>query len=161
MERATTSATGAALIAVLDRQGRLYTRMLDLAEQQRLALIEGDTAVLPALAREMEGLTTVLDQLEDERRTYTVTLAGADMSLSELMPCVEAPQRVRLAALRDELTATLSRLRMLNEGNAALVYHALTHVGEWSRQLRGLLPNTYRPDGRSTALPLLGRAWSA
>src|SRR5579885_3431738 len=113
--------SGAAVLSLLEEEGRLSRRMLRVAKAKREALLAADTETLAPLVRELEGISERLAQLEHDRAAHAA----------------------RLEALRAELLESLQELRTVNDGNARLVRQALDLNERYARLLRRAAAPTY------------------
>jgi hypothetical protein len=153
----------AAILTILEEEQRLYDRLIAVAEAKRDALVTGDVDACALLVREMDVLMSAVDRLEDDRIAQVALLApeGAPENFAALVPHFRGEALGRLESLREGLRAALSRLRALNDVNAALVRHALVMTEQWSRFVRAALPATYAPSGAVVGPALLhGRTWT-
>ena len=155
----------AAVLAILDEEHRLCVRLLDVAEEQRVALLASDIEALAPTVREVEGLTRRIDGLEKQRLAHVAAIVGgrpgANPGFAALAPYFEGAERERLACLGEALRASLLRVRILNEANAALIRQAHTLAADLARTLQAGLPKTYAPSGEAIAPRPLVRSWSA
>src|SRR5579875_2571579 len=105
----------AAILAILDEEHRLCQRLLDVAEEQRAALLASDVEALAPTVREMEGLARRVEALEKQRLGHVAVLTGArqgeNPGLAALGAYFEGADRERLACLGEALRAALLRVR--------------------------------------------------
>lgn len=155
----------AAVIALLDEEHRLCARLLEVAEAQRVALLAADVEALAPTVREMEGLARRVDALEKQRLAHVAAItgarSGANPGFAALEPYFEGQERERLACLGEALRASLLRVRIINDANAALIRQAQTLAADLARTLKAGLPKTYAPSGEAVAPRPLVRSWSA
>jgi flagellar biosynthesis/type III secretory pathway chaperone len=155
----------AAILAILDEEHRLCTRLLDVAEAQRVALLAGDVEALAPTVRELEGLSRRIDGLEKQRLAHVAAITGgrpgANPGFGALAEFFEGAERDRLACLGEALQASLLRVRIVNDANAALIRQAQTLATDLARTLKASLPKTYAPSGEAIAPRPLVRSWSA
>ena len=154
-----------AVLAILDEEQRLCTRLLEVAEEQRAALLASNVAALAPAVREMEGISLRMDALEKQRMAHVALLTGArpgeNPGLAALAAVFESPERELLLCLGEGLRALLLRVRIINDANAALIRQAQTLAGDLSRTLNSALPKTYAPSGAAVAPRLIARSWNA
>jgi len=155
----------AAVLAILDEEQRLCTRLLDVAEAQRAALLASNVEALAPAVREMEGLSLRMNALEKQRMAHVALLTGArsgeNPGLAALAAVLDSPDRERLLCLGEGLRASLLRVQIVNDANAALIRQAQTLAGDLSRTLKNALPKTYAHSGAAVAPRLIARSWRA
>ncbi len=157
--------SGAAVLSLLEEEGRLSRRMLRVAKAKREALLAADTETLAPLVRELEGISARLAQLEHDRAAHAAAVAGAapgtPVGWRELAGRMSEPAAARLEALRAELLESLQELRTVNDGNARLVRQAIDLNERYARLLRRAAAPTYEARGTLKPAAPRQRAWSA
>lgn len=153
----------AGIFVVLEEEHRRYQRLIAVAEGERDALVIADIDALAPLVREMEGITTAIERLEQERIALVARLVGGAAAPSDtfaaLMPHFDAAARLRLEDLRTKLREALQALRALNDLNATLLRQALGVTDQWYRLARTALSATYTPAGAVVAPQAVTRHW--
>ncbi len=145
----------AELIKIMSAQEKICLRLLDLADQERLAVLEGRVHDLEIATRQKDGLVEEMERLEQRRRTVARVVCAAlslspDTSLLELAEAIEGEDSTRLIELRQRVMDTVARLRESNESNLLLMRKSLDLVRESIRQLRRSMGTgeVYTSDGR-------------
>lgn len=109
------------LVTVLSRQLDLYSRIRDLLEEEREALISKKPAEVLDLAHRKETLLLQIRVLDESRELISLRLAKkwglkpGDVNISEIEKRCGAGADPRLGGLRDELRRCVEEIR---EGNA-------------------------------------------
>ncbi|HZQ37451.1 MAG TPA: flagellar protein FlgN [Dehalococcoidia bacterium] len=157
--------SGAAVLNLLEEEGRLSRRMLRVAQAKREALLAADTETLAPLVRELEGISERLALLEHDRTAHAAAVAGAlpgaPVGWQEVAGRMSPPAAARLQELRAELLESLQELRAVNDGNARLVRQAMDLNERYARLLRRATAPTYEARGKLSATAPRQRAWSA
>lgn len=137
------------LIDILTNQCGVLRELVDVAEQQKQALLQTDQSGVEATTKQQEELFTELHRLEEERlalvsngrpaagHTESVGASGGvadgegpeSVTLQQLID--DAPEELRgtLVELRDEARSLVDRLSALNETNAQLLQQELALIG--------------------------------
>lgn len=146
------------LIAVLVAEAQECRRLLPLLEDQERALLRADAAMLVALLGKQEPIARRIADLERGRQTLVSRLAGAlalpdeALTVSKLITLFPEPSP-RLARLREELQAVLTRLGRLNSRNGFLVERSLGYVERLFNQVMSAVAQaaspTYAATGRT------------
>lgn len=157
--------SGAAVLSLLEEEGRLSRRMLRVAKAKREALLAADTETLAPLVRELEGISERLGLLEHDREAHAAAVAGVTpgtkVGWQQVAGRMSGPAAARLEALRAELLESLQELRSVNDGNARLVRQAIDLNERYARLLRRATAPTYEARGKPSVAAPRQRAWSA
>lgn len=155
----------AAIIALMEEEHRLCSRLLAVAEAQRQALLLQDVETLPALVREMEGIGSAVEQIEagrlEEMARFTGSSETTSVPLSTVVGRFTGPDRTRVEQLRDDLAAVIQRVHTVNQSNAALVRRALDITEQQAHLLEAAVPATYSTTGARMGPEASARAWWA
>jgi len=146
------------LIAVLVAEAQECRRLLPLLEDQERALLRADAATLAMLLAKQEPIAQRLADLERGRQKLAHRLAGAlelgdeALTVSKLITLFPEPEH-RLARLRAELQALLTRLGRLNSRNGFLVERSLGYLERLFNQIMSAMAQaaapTYAATGRT------------
>ncbi len=114
------------LLDLLSEEAQELGRLLPVLEDQQRALLDADATRVAELARRQEAVAERLGGLEHGRRRLIARVAGdlglapSAVTLSTLAARLPDPPP-RLGAIRNDLRAVLTRLSVVNQGNAFLV----------------------------------------
>lgn len=115
------------LYKVLSDEKSIYQTLLELAEQKKDAVVEGNTHLLETIvARERKHLSAI-KQLENERATILTAMTGEnlipskDMTLEQVAAHFGTRAGKRFSDLKDEFTRIIAELKRYNEQNKKLI----------------------------------------
>jgi flagellar biosynthesis/type III secretory pathway chaperone len=122
------------LIAALEQTERLYSRMLEIIEEEKIAATLADTQRLSVAGTEKQDLMAQLGCLDLERTRLLQQLAEVlgvpcgRLDLSTLADHVGQPYRDTLRALNAGLRHVINKVHSANEECCALIRHCLKLV---------------------------------
>lgn len=146
------------LEAILIRQTDLHREMLQVADEKRDAIVNGDLAKLEKAVSEEKKLVARVED-EEKRRLAVMPLIrsglGLDDSVEKLADIVSRlpePERSRLLGARDALKEVLEACQLKTRHNAELLKASLEHIESFLRSLSDAAsPDAnYRRDGRKS-----------
>ena len=146
----------AGLETMLGREIRLHEPMLALAEQKRVAVIQGDLPGLEAILEQERKLVAEVEKGAEAREAalraarVAVGLPEAEGRLEEIMARLPEPERSRLGEEREKLRSLLDELRKKSRHNAELLKASLAHVEAFLRAVADAAraDKPYGKDGR-------------
>lgn len=154
--------------AHLQATGRVYARLLEVAEQKQKHILQNDIEQLREDLRQEEQLANEGATLDAQRDTLharcraqlNVTEGGA--TLHDLCAHMPAPWKERFQAERQALRETLERLHEANRLNVALVNNSLDLMKGLLSALFDAEPTAaYERNGLRTGMDVSGRALNA
>ena len=148
----------AELEAMLGREIRLHSPMLELAEKKRVAVIQGDLPGLEAILAEERKLVAEAEAgaaaREAALRTARVAvgLPETEGRLEDIVARLPEPERSRIGEEREKLRSLLDELRKKSRHNAELLKASLAHVEAFLRAVADAAraDKPYGKDGRPT-----------
>ncbi len=155
-----------AMAGLLDEEGRLYGRLLDLARQKQRALVDGRLGDLEAVLEEEQRVLHTVAGLEEERYALQCDLAKqfgcapGEMTVSRLAEAAGGPHGARLRERQQALVALIHDLSAVNQCNTELIQQSLAYVNFAIDTLAGGAAPTYGEAGqrrRSQALRLFNK----
>jgi len=143
---------------MLGREIRLHEPMLALAEQKRLAVIQGDLPALEAILEQERKLVADVEAGEAARELalraarVAVGLPEGEGRLEEIVSRLSEPARSRIGGEREKLRSLLDELRKKSRHNAELLKASLAHVEAFLRAVADAARSDkpYGKDGRPT-----------
>ena len=147
------------LCGLLKEQKDMLEGMLDMSQEKRLAIINGDTEQLEGIVSKEIREISKLKKIEKRRLemypaiTAELGLAEAEITVTSISERVWPDEKKALQKLQIELTALVDEHKRLNEDNRQLVE---THI-EYTEAMMNVLVdsedplnNFYGEDGRET-----------
>jgi flagellar biosynthesis/type III secretory pathway chaperone len=122
------------LIAALEQTQRLYSRMLEIIEEEKIAATLADTQRLSVAGSEKQDLMAQLGRLDRERTRLLQQMAQAlgvpfdRLDLATLADHIGQPYRETLRDLNASLRTIINKVHNANEECCALIKHCLKLV---------------------------------
>jgi flagellar biosynthesis/type III secretory pathway chaperone len=122
------------LIAALEQTQRLYSRMLEIIEEEKIAATLADTQRLSVAGSEKQDLMAQLGRLDRERTRLLQQIAEAlgvpfgRLDLATLADHIGQPYRETLRDLNASLRTIINKVHNANEECCALIKHCLKLV---------------------------------
>lgn len=144
------------LLSVMQEQESICRRLLELANNERVALTRGSIDDLERTTAEKAGLVSQMERLESKRRNLArgvATLVGlsGDCTLMDIATRLEPKDADLLLRVRTNVMDTVSSLRETNDINLALMMKSLELVKESIKELRRIAGtgSSYNRDGKA------------
>jgi len=143
----------ASLLLLLQRQIAVYTRFLNLLQEERTALGQVQPDALEKLTAERARLTAALEALDQELRGLftNAKIVFSGRAVKQLFTTLAEPQRSQLAKLWHQLLASAAECQKQNAVNSKIVDTRRQQTDRVLRILMGqttLAASTYAADGR-------------
>lgn len=149
------------LIPLLERNGGLYERMIDLLDEETEALKQADLAPLEGVVARKNDVASSLMALESERLTLLASLAEAmevDPSSVTLRSLAAShPKREKaLLALRDRMNKQVATVAEKNDFNRGLISKLMGINAEAAAHLHALSQHdaSYSRGAKASSSPL-------
>ncbi|MCA9823174.1 MAG: flagellar protein FlgN [Dehalococcoidia bacterium] len=144
-----TRATFSRLLEVLVKEERYLVRLIELARDEREALLQSNYEAIDEVANQMISVAAELDSFEGERALLLQELdAPAGATLKDLEPLAVSAGADGLAEARERMVARADELQATQEQNARLILAATQLRERWFNLLMGMNPATYSDKGR-------------
>ena len=137
------------LLRLLVKEESELVRLIELAHQERDALVTSDYVALTAVSEEMLAVAETLDAFEEERAGLLQAMNAPDATLGELEPLAVAAGVDGLAEARARMLAQTAELQEAQEQNARLILSATRLRERWFRLLSGMDSATYTQAGQA------------
>jgi hypothetical protein len=143
------------LFQVLERQREILKEMLTAARNHNHALRQNDMVILKEVISREEKISTRFES--EERRLKLLQKAlekkldlPGDTPFNKMLSLLPEKHSVKLSGLAGELKNIAGEIARLVDLNRMLTRRAIHFNGQLLRLIRPV-PNTYQPDGQSTA----------
>lgn len=119
------------LIDLLEQEQELYTRLLELLEQEKIVVISSQAGRLTKVTAEKQVMSAQLANLETQRRVLIDRIArklqipAAELSLKRIARCVDAADASRILDIRETLQQLIPKVKQANDEGRCLVRHCL------------------------------------
>jgi hypothetical protein len=137
------------LVRLLLKEEDELLRLIELAHNERDALVSADYVSLNAISDEMLAVAGTLDAFKEERAGLLCELDAPDATLGELEPLAVAAGVVGLTEARARMLAEAAELQEAQEQNARLILSATRLRERWFRLLSGMDSATYTQAGQT------------
>ncbi|MEJ6950163.1 flagellar protein FlgN [Natronospora cellulosivora (SeqCode)] len=120
-----------ALLEVLKEEEKLYSKLLELANEKKEAIVANDIDNLSKLLQDDNEIISLLNQLDQERFELIKSICEnkgvekQDPSFKELIKLIPEPWQEPLSASRNKLLALIDELHEQNEQNKFLINEAI------------------------------------
>ncbi len=124
------------LIDCLEKETAEYEQLLSLSRNKTKVIVSSDVTALEKITDEEQIIVSRIANLDHKRETVTKDIADVinkDVDTLKLSTLIELlanqpNERKRLSAVHDRLKETVHNVKLVNEGNAELIKHALEMV---------------------------------
>ncbi|MFO0752696.1 MAG: flagellar protein FlgN [Thermodesulfovibrionales bacterium] len=116
------------LLAVLEKEFSLCTRLLELLQQEREVVASLDPEALELLLREKEVVTSGIKVCDEARERVLGELGFKDLTICEVSERAEAAYREPLASLASRFTALIHSITEQNTLNSMLIEKSLYYI---------------------------------
>ena len=116
------------LIAVLEKEFELCTKMVALLQKEKDVIISLDPASLEQLLRDKETVIASIRLCDESRERILTSLGFKDRTLFEVAQAVEDDYRDRLNGLASKFKAIVCSISELNRFNSILIDKSLQYV---------------------------------
>jgi hypothetical protein len=137
------------LLRLLVKEEGELVRLIELAHQERDALVSSNYAALAAVSEEMLAVAGMLEGFEEERARLLQDLDTPGATLGDLEPLAVAAGVDGLAEARARMLAQTAELQEAQEQNARLILSATRLRERWFRLLAGMDSATYTQAGQA------------
>ncbi|HMK42651.1 MAG TPA: flagellar protein FlgN [Dissulfurispiraceae bacterium] len=116
------------LLAILDKEFDLCTRLVDLLQREKDVIVGLDPAALETLLQEKEGIVAGIRLCDESRDRLLTALGFENKTISDVAAAAEHPYRERLASLASKFKSIISSISELNRLNSILIEKSLHYV---------------------------------
>jgi hypothetical protein len=137
------------LLRLLVKEEGELVHLIELAHEERDALVSSNYTMLTAISDEMLSVAGTLEGFEEERAELLQALNAPDATLGDLEPLAVAAGLDGLAEARARMLAQAAELQEAQERNARLILSATRLRERWFRLLAGMDSTTYTQAGQT------------
>ncbi|MED3624006.1 flagellar protein FlgN [Neobacillus thermocopriae] len=123
------------IIRVMETLLEAHKKLLDVAKEERLALVNGDMSALRTILYRVNSCTDEIQQLEEERKRLIVEYlkenghAGSGITVEEILDfLMDEEAKTNLNLIASQLRDVINEIRVINDSNQQLIQSSISYI---------------------------------
>ena len=116
------------LIDVIEKESKIYEDILEISKNKTDIIVKGKVKELESITELEQSLIVQIGKLEAVREDLVNKIcsnigkdSSSNMTITELIGYIEAPQAERLSSYKDNMISVLKEIKDINDINAKLI----------------------------------------
>ncbi|MFH7818128.1 flagellar protein FlgN [Neobacillus thermocopriae] len=123
------------IIRVMETLLEAHKKLLDVAKEERLALVNGDMSAIHSILYRVNSCTDEIQQLEEERKRLIAEYlkenghAGSAITVEEILDfLVDEEAKTNLNLIASQLRDVINEIRVINDNNQQLIQSSISYI---------------------------------